>query len=186
MHRQTSIFDILPPIPDIPQVTHVYDASWDNKTVAHEQCDSNSSDVTSETPQSIATGVREQNTEGIEVAHEQCDQSSNSVAIETATVLNTQLTHQNSISSNSSNKQPKPPHKINQWVEPYYVVRAGKKYRYHRYCWMSSGSRKQHRTHIGSVSSKAAIEKRANVLQMIVDDIAPEEIIRYLKQEKEN
>lgn len=181
-----ALFTSRPSIP-VPQLsTPENDPYWDEitKNFAHEHSDNNSSSVAFETTPLLNTGVREQTAQRFEVAHEQCNGSCDKVVIETTSILDTQLIHQNSQGSYSSNKQPKYPQKINQWVEPYYVTRAGKKYRYHRYCWMSSGSRKQHRTHIGSTSSKAAIEKRAIVLQMIIDDALPEEIISYLKQER--
>lgn len=197
MHRQTSIFDILPPVEDTPTQTYIYDASWDEekdsqcnsvreqvtsttKKPAHEHSDNNSSDVTSTTSLLSNTGVREQTTQGFEVAHEHIDISRESVAITTTSLLDTGTLPNNLINGCNGHQQPtqkQPAH----WIEKYWVESASKKHWYYRYCYMIG--RRQDRTHIGSTSSKAAIEKRAVVLQMIIDDATPEEIISYLKPE---
>lgn len=48
MNRQTSIFDFLPPVPDTPKITYVYDASWDEE-IAPQQCKSVGGQVAADT-----------------------------------------------------------------------------------------------------------------------------------------
>lgn len=154
--------------------------------VAPEHSDNNSSLVAYETPHLLDTGVREQTIQGVEVAHEHIDTNNKGVAITTTPLLDTGVREQlpnNFVNGCNGHQQPTQKQPA-QWVEEYWVKSASKKHWYYRYCYMSG--RKQHRTHIGSTSSKAAIQKRADVLWMIADDVAPEEIISYLKQEKEN
>lgn len=196
MHRQTSIFDILPPLEDTPTQTYIYDANWDEekdsqcksvreqvtyttKKSAHEHSDNNSSDVTEVTSHSLNTGVREQTTQGFEVAHEHIDVSSEEVAITTTSLLDTGESLPNNLVNGCDSKKQPTQKQPAQWVEKYWVETASKKHWYYRYVYMVG--RKQHRTHIGSISSKAAIQKRADVLWMIEDDVAPEEIISFIK-----
>ncbi len=199
MHRQTSIFDILPSVEDTPTQTYIYDASWDEensqcnsvreqvtyttKDTAHEHSDNNSSDVAEVTSLSSNTGVREQIEQGFESAHEHIDVSEGGVAYITTSLLDTgesaQLSN-NPINGCNGHQQPtqkQPAH----WVEKYWVG-ASKKHWYYRYAFMNG--RKQQRTHIGPVSCKTAIAKRDVVVQMIIDDAAPEDIMNYLKQKQ--
>ncbi|MDF5706539.1 MAG: hypothetical protein PUP90_02365 [Nostoc sp. S4] len=70
-------------------------------------------------------------------------------------------------------KKSAPQHDIH-WVEKYWVERSGNKYWYYRYCWMTG--RKIHRCYLGSVHSKLAKHKKADVEVWISDGQSPSEI----------
>ena len=57
------------------------------------------------------------------------------------------------------------------WVEKYWVERSGNKYWYFRYCWMTG--RKIHRLYLGSVRSRLAKRKKADVEVWISDGKLP-------------
>lgn len=181
-YEQLALFT---PRPWVQISTPKHDPYWDEitKNLAHEQSDNNSSLVASETPHLLDTGERAQTIQGVEVAHEHIDTNNKGVAITTTPLLDTGVREQlpnNFVNGCNGHQQPTQKQPA-QWVEEYWVKSASKKHWYYRYCYMIG--RRQDRTHIGLTSSKAAIEKRAVVLQMIIDDATPEEIISYLKPE---
>lgn len=60
------------------------------------------------------------------------------------------------------------------WIEEYWVERCSNKYWYYRYCWMQG--RKIHRCYLGSVNSKLAKHKKADIEVWISDGQSPAEI----------
>ena len=65
------------------------------------------------------------------------------------------------------------------WVEKYWVERAGNKYWYYRYTWMSG--RKLHRLYLGSAKSAIAIKKKQAVEAAINDGQTPSEIVQMIR-----
>ena len=65
------------------------------------------------------------------------------------------------------------------WIEEYWVERCSNKYWYYRYCWMQG--RKIHRRYLGSVNSKLARHKKADVEVWISDGQSPAEIQRLIQ-----
>ena len=72
-----------------------------------------------------------------------------------------------------------PQHDVTHWVEKYWVERAGNKYWYYRYMWMSG--RKINRVYIGSARSPQAQRKKQAVEDAIADGQLPLEIKQMLK-----
>ncbi|WP_189524962.1 DUF4102 domain-containing protein [Nostoc sp. 'Peltigera membranacea cyanobiont' 232] len=64
------------------------------------------------------------------------------------------------------------------WVERYWVERSGNKYWYYRYCWMNG--RKIYRCYLGSVHSRKALQKKADVEVWIADGYSPMEIQKLI------
>ena len=66
------------------------------------------------------------------------------------------------------------------WVEQYWVERCGNKYWYYRYCWMLG--RKIKRCHLGSVRSRLAKQKKADVEVWIADGYSPIDIQKLIRE----
>ncbi|RUT08435.1 hypothetical protein DSM106972_016030 [Dulcicalothrix desertica PCC 7102] len=190
-----------PPEPDDFNSIEEFEKAWSTwesvreqvinapQKTAPEHIDNNSSDVTYTTSQLLNTGVRGQTEQSLQVAPEHTNNSSSKVAHTTSSLLNTavreqlQQLPQNLVNGCTSNQKPGQK-QVTHWVEPYWVERAAKKYKYYRYCWMQG--RKINRIHIGSVNSNVAKERRHEVLQLISTGKLPGEIIDYLKPEIKN
>ena len=71
--------------------------------------------------------------------------------------------------------------KLAHWIEKYWVERAGNKYWYFRYRWMSG--RKSNRVYLGSVQSRLAQRKVELVKEAIADGKSPCEIKQLIKGE---
>ncbi|MEH2210828.1 DUF4102 domain-containing protein [Nostoc sp.] len=87
-----------------------------------------------------------------------------------------------SISSNtkvSFDTQKSAPQHDTHWIEEYWVERSSNKYWYYRYCWMQG--RKIHRCYLGSVNSKLARHKKADVEVWISDGQSPSEIQKLIR-----
>ncbi|MBW4678113.1 MAG: hypothetical protein KME52_30250 [Desmonostoc geniculatum HA4340-LM1] len=76
------------------------------------------------------------------------------------------------------NTQKSAPQHDTHWVERYWVERSGNKYWYFRYCWMVG--RKIHRHYLGSVNSKLAKRKKADIEVWISDGQPPGEIEKLI------
>ncbi|OKH17308.1 hypothetical protein FACHB389_34760 [Nostoc calcicola FACHB-389] len=65
------------------------------------------------------------------------------------------------------------------WIEKYWVERSGNKYWYYRYCWMTG--RKKNRRYLGSVNSKLAKRKKADIEVWISDGYSSSEIVKLIQ-----
>ncbi|MEH2151051.1 hypothetical protein [Nostoc sp.] len=74
------------------------------------------------------------------------------------------------------------PEQNTHWVEEYWVQRNTNKYFYYRYCWMLG--RKKKRIHLGSVDSIIARRKKADVEVWIRNGLAPVEIEKLIRQQR--